>query len=201
MTGGDVLALADALGSQAVRQGEQAPTVRGADWQTATVTAVDVAPGTVDCGAIRARRAPAYVLPQVGDVCVLLRSGIGNWLAMPPMTSAPGGWQPLTLGTGYRHPGHGAVPALLAEGRRVTLRGRIDKTDGAAIVNGATLATIPAQHMPGGAAGYGFAAVRDTGSYPAVVRVDITTAGIVRIVHTSPAVSWIQLEGAHWYTS
>lgn len=73
--------LADAIAGEARRQGETSSTVRGSDWQTAVVTAVDVAAGTVDCGPIRARRLESYGGAQVGDLIVITRSGTGNWVA------------------------------------------------------------------------------------------------------------------------
>ncbi|OMI34364.1 hypothetical protein [Streptomyces sparsogenes] len=71
--------LADAIRLQAVTAGATEPTVRGADWQTATVTAVGA--GTVDCGTITARRLESYQNPAVGDHIVITQSGNGNWLA------------------------------------------------------------------------------------------------------------------------
>lgn len=73
--------LADAIAGTARQQGEATPTVRGADWQTATVTAVGTTPATVDCGQIRARRMESYGAPAVGDLIVITRSGSGNWIA------------------------------------------------------------------------------------------------------------------------
>lgn len=73
--------LADAIRQQAVRAGGETPAVRGADWQTATVTVVN-ADGMVDCDAIRARCLECYVLPQVGDRVFLTNSGSGNWVAV-----------------------------------------------------------------------------------------------------------------------
>lgn len=71
--------LADAIRLQAVTAGAAEPTVRGADWQTAIVTAVGA--GTVDCGTITARRLESYQNPAVGDRIVITQSGNGNWLA------------------------------------------------------------------------------------------------------------------------
>lgn len=68
--------------AQAARQaGSDDPDVRGADWQTATVTAVN-ADGTVDIGSIRARRVSTYQNPLVGDRIFVSRSGNGNWMAI-----------------------------------------------------------------------------------------------------------------------
>lgn len=79
MSSSSARALADAIAGEAVRRGQTTPAVRGADWQTATVTAVGT--GTVDCGDIRARRLESYLGPAVGDLIVISRSGQGNWLA------------------------------------------------------------------------------------------------------------------------
>jgi hypothetical protein len=73
--------LAHALKQQAKRTGERSPSVRGADWQMATVTAVN-ADGTVDADSIPAIRCmETYALPTVGDVIYITQSGTGNWLA------------------------------------------------------------------------------------------------------------------------
>ncbi|TVL89733.1 hypothetical protein [Streptomyces sp. SAJ15] len=72
--------LADAIRFQAVAAGASTPTVRGADWQTATVTAVGA--GTVDCGTVTARRMDSYQNPAIGDRIVLTQSGNGNWAAL-----------------------------------------------------------------------------------------------------------------------
>ncbi|WP_407563303.1 hypothetical protein [Streptomyces sp. 184] len=89
MSSSSARALADAIAGESVRQGKTTPSVRGADWQTATVTAVG-SDGTVDCGDIRARRLESYPTPVVGDLIVITRSGAGNWLALG-RTVATGG--------------------------------------------------------------------------------------------------------------
>lgn len=73
--------LADAIRDQAVRAGADTPLVRGADWQTVTVTAVN-SDGTVNVGVIVARRLDSYASPQVGDIIYLSSSGAGNWIAL-----------------------------------------------------------------------------------------------------------------------
>lgn len=78
--------LADAIRLQSVTVGTSTPAVRGADWQTAIVTAVGV--GTVDCGVITARRLESYQNPTVGDRIVITQSGNGNWLACGRTASA-----------------------------------------------------------------------------------------------------------------
>ncbi|MBB1253164.1 hypothetical protein H3146_07240 [Streptomyces sp. OF3] len=81
------LELADALAGGAVRSVDADPGARGADWRTATVTAVGAA-GTVDCGTIRARRLESYQHPTVGDTIILTHSGAGAWLAVGRTASA-----------------------------------------------------------------------------------------------------------------
>lgn len=78
--------LADAIYQQAVTAGVSTPSVRGADWQTAIVTAVGT--GTVDCGTVTARRLESYQNPAVGDRIVITQSGNGNWLACGRTSSA-----------------------------------------------------------------------------------------------------------------
>ncbi|WP_431781697.1 hypothetical protein [Streptomyces chumphonensis] len=199
MTDSETLLLADALAQQAVRQGESTATVRGADWRTGTVTAVR-SDGTVDCGAIRARRLPQYHLPQVGDVCVLLRSGIGNWVALPPLATGSGAWTNLTLASGFQNPGHGATAGYLVEGRRVTWRGRIGATSGT-IANGATIATVPSAVRPAGGVEVAWAAPRDASVYPAVCRMEITPSGVLRTYEITNPPSWVSLDGVSYFIS
>lgn len=87
MTRSDDTAFADAVLDEAARQAAQNPSVRRADWQTATVTAVN-ADGTVDIGDIRARRLESYVSARVGDQVIISQSGMGNWIAIGRTASA-----------------------------------------------------------------------------------------------------------------
>lgn len=57
------------------------PQVRGADWQTAVVTAVN-ADGTVDIGSVRARRLDTYLNATIGDLIAITQNGAGNWIAL-----------------------------------------------------------------------------------------------------------------------
>ncbi|MGW4076025.1 hypothetical protein ACWELB_21350 [Streptomyces asiaticus] len=79
--------LADAIRLQAVTAGAAEPTVRGADWQTATVTAVGA--GTVDCGVITARCLDSYQGRAAGDRVVIAQSGSGNWICLGRTSSTP----------------------------------------------------------------------------------------------------------------
>jgi hypothetical protein len=72
--------LAWALKQQARRTGEQTPSVRGSDWQMATVTAVGT-DGTVDADGIPAIRCmETYLQPTVGDLIYITQESSGNWL-------------------------------------------------------------------------------------------------------------------------
>ncbi|WP_406418453.1 hypothetical protein [Streptomyces sp. NBC_01614] len=71
--------LAWALRQQAKRMGERSPSVRGADWRLATITAVN-ADGTIVADDITARRLESYLSPAIGDVVVLDQNSMGNWL-------------------------------------------------------------------------------------------------------------------------
>jgi hypothetical protein len=73
--------LAWALKQQARRTGERSPSVRGSDWQMATVTVVN-ADGTVDTADIPAIRCmETYLQPTVGDLIYVTQESSGNWLA------------------------------------------------------------------------------------------------------------------------
>lgn len=78
--------LADALYQQAITAGTSAPSVRGADWQTATVTAVGT--GTVDCGVVTARCLDSYQGRSIGDRVVIAQSGNGNWICLGRTSSS-----------------------------------------------------------------------------------------------------------------
>ncbi|MEU9333118.1 hypothetical protein AB0D49_08130 [Streptomyces sp. NPDC048290] len=78
--------LAWALKQQAQRAGERAPSVRGADWRLATVSAVN-AGGTVTADGITVRRLAFYTSPSVGQVIVISQSSSGNWIAFGPLAS------------------------------------------------------------------------------------------------------------------
>lgn len=183
--------LAWALKQQAKRTGERAASVRGADWRTATVTAVNT-DGTVDADGIEDIRClDTYTLPAVGDVIRIDQSSSGNWLAMGALATVSG-WTTLALAAGYTNPGHGYTASWMREGRRIWMRGRIGPTSGT-IADGDTLATIPAAIRPGVAVAWGVA--RDAGAMPAVCRLEITAAGALRTFQSSTLPTWVGLDG------
>jgi hypothetical protein len=183
--------LAWALKQQAKRAGERAPSVRGSDWRLATVTA-DNGDGTIDADGIEdIRCAETYALPTVGDVVILDQNGMGNWLCRG-RAAISSGWTTLTLAAGYQNPGHGYTASYLLEGRRVWMRGRIGPTSGT-IADGATLATLPAAIRPTNAVAW--AVARDAAVMPAVCRLEITSAGVLRTFQSSNLPSWVALDG------
>lgn len=91
--------LAAALQQSARKTGETLPSVRGADWRTATVTAVGA--GTVTADGIVARCMETYTMPLAGDVAVISQSSNGNWIAFGRLSSGDPGWTQPSLGAGY----------------------------------------------------------------------------------------------------
>ncbi|MET7429646.1 hypothetical protein ABZT16_11690 [Streptomyces flaveolus] len=77
----DGFALAQGIAQASRQAGRDDPQVRRADVQSGIVTAVNVTPGTVDVGNIRARRLESYQTPTIGDQVLLVQSGTGNWWA------------------------------------------------------------------------------------------------------------------------
>lgn len=186
--------LVAALKSQSTRAGEQAPSVRGADWRTATVTAVGA--GTITADGIVARCMERYALPAIGDVAVIFQSSNGNWIALGRLASTASTWTNLTLASGYINPGHGYTASWMRDGSRIHLRGRIGLTGGGGIPNATTIATIPTGIRPAGGVAAGWATARDNGLYPSVTRVEITDTGVLRTYDSStPLPTWIALDG------
>ena len=185
--------LAYAIKQQAKRAGEESPSVRGSDWRTAVVTAVN-GDGTVAADGIPAIRCmETYVLPTVGDLIVIDQNSSGNWLAWGRTATTSQVWTTLTLAAGFQNPGHGYTASYLREGRRIWLRGRIGPTAGT-IADGATLLTLPAAIRPSETAAW--AVTRDASVFPAVVRLEIIpTTGVLRTYQASNLPLWVGLDG------
>ncbi|WP_372344758.1 hypothetical protein [Streptomyces sp. KL116D] len=97
--------LAAALKANAQKTGETSPSVRGADWRTAVVTAVGA--GTVTADGIVCRCQETYFNPAVGDVAVISQSSNGNWRAegrLATVSTTP--WTTAVLATGFTHDGN-----------------------------------------------------------------------------------------------
>lgn len=184
--------LADAIAGLAVEQVAATPAVHGADWQTATVTAVNTtgsAAGTVDCGQIRARRLASYSSPSVGDLIVIHRSGAGNWITPGRLSDGTDGWIAPTLTSPWANYGS---PYQSVRYRRigdvVSIQGLINS--GTTSVSGTSTAfTLPAGYRP--AAVLVFAALA---AGPALRQLEVTDGGVVRLANLpAGVVSWVSL--------
>jgi hypothetical protein len=100
--------LAAAVERKTVRTGQSTPAVRGSDWHTATVTAVN-ADGTVDADGITSiRRQSTYEAPLVGDLIRITRSSTGNWATPGRLVSTAGdAWTAATLTSPWANFGSG----------------------------------------------------------------------------------------------
>ncbi|MFE9886884.1 hypothetical protein [Streptomyces scopuliridis] len=125
------------------------PHVRGADWRTAVVTAVN-GDGTVNVGTIRARRLEAaYPSPAVGDQIAITQSGNKNWLAFGRTaggSASNGAWTALGFGTGYSAAAGYQAPQYRIVGDAVHLRGSFTKSS--TLGYGDVFATLPAGVRP-----------------------------------------------------
>lgn len=141
------LALASGIASAAVQAGQDTPAVRGADWQTAVVTAVDSTPGTVDIGSVRARRLDAYANPAIGDQIIITQSGSGNWVALGRLSAVARAWTPFTLSSGWTPNASYYTPSyrIWADGT-ASLCGLAAMSG--TLASGATVATLPAEACP-----------------------------------------------------
>lgn len=127
--------LVAAVDRKARRAGEQAPSVRGSDWHTAVVTAVNT-DGTVVADGLTWRRAETYQAPAVADLIVVSQSSSGNLIAHGRLagTTAPNGaWTNIPLASGFTTPhtvfGTAQYRIVTAYGStRVELRGSADAT-------------------------------------------------------------------------
>ncbi len=209
--------LAAALKSQAKRAGEQAPSVRGADWRLATVTAVNT-DGTVTVdSAMSVRRMDTYQAPTVGDVVVISQSSSGNWRAEGRLsTGADTGWTTATLATGFAHDGNsnGNVQyraAFVGGVRMMQWRGGVGITySGNSIQNGGLILTgaLGASLRPPSRRSLTAACSAATSSSLSL-KVDFQTDGTVQIVGTTTNTSdtystpiirppWVSLNGLQY---
>ncbi|MFF0736915.1 hypothetical protein ACFYVK_35540 [Streptomyces chartreusis] len=197
--------LKQALQLQARRAGEQAPSVRGSDWRTAVVTAVN-ADGTVEADGFDWRRAETYQAPAAGDLIVVSQSGNGNLIAHGRMagTTAPNGaWTSIPLASGFTTPhtvfGTAQYRIVTAYGStRVELRGSVDAT--ASVTTQTSFSTaLPAAARPSvtrtwiGRRNYS----ADT---KGVAAMEIQTSGVMSVFGSaSPSqTDWFALDGCHY---
>lgn len=209
--------LAQSITAASRQAGQDDPRVRGADVQSGIVTAVNVTAGTVDIGAIRARRLDTYQMPAVGDQVLLVQSGTGNWWAAGRVTSAADtAWATASLASGYAHNGNtnGDVQyriVVIAGTRMMQWRGGVGITySGTTTPNGGSILTsaLPAVFRP--AATRSVSAPCSIGSSSSLsLKVDFAVGGTVQIVGTTTAStdtyatpiirpSWVSLNGIQY---
>lgn len=209
--------LAAAVDGLVQRKGSTSPAVRGAEWRTGTVTAVNTTAGTVDVGDVRARRLESYQSPTVGDLIVITQSGAGNWVALGrTSTGADTAWTQPTLATGFAHDGNsnGNVQyrvVLIGGTRFMQLRGGVGITYASnAIQNsGDILASALAVSLRPPSTRSLAAACSVSNSSSQSVKLDARTDGQLRIVGTTTSTSdtystpiirppWVSLNGLQY---
>lgn len=186
--------LADAIRAGAVQAGADSPQVRGADWQTAVVTAVGTG-GTVTAGGIAARRMASYESPAVGDLIYLTNSSSGNWLAVGPVapSSTAGTWQPLTLASGWTPWGSPYwTPSYRINGDGTCSLSGLAKAPAGVTVT-TTVTTLPAAATPASKAR--FAGEVAAGVYGSL---DINTNGTVQITDFTGTAGWASFDVARY---
>lgn len=148
MTSITPLQLAQGIAAASRQAGQDDPVVRGADWQTAVVTAVN-GDGTVNVGAIRARCiAEAYPAPAVGDQIAISQSGIGNWIAHGRLATVTRGWTALPLASGWAPFGSPYyTPAYRIWGDGTASLCGLGLLTGS-LASGTTVANLPAEACP-----------------------------------------------------
>ena len=198
--------LKTALQQAAKRAGEQAPSVRGADWRLATVTAVNT-DGTVEVDdAFNVRRMDGYQAPAVNDVIVISQSSSGNWVAhgRTAATTAPAGaWTTIPLASGFTSTHTVFGPAqyriVTAYGStRVELRGSVDATSSVTAQTNFSTA-LPAAARPTvtrtwiGRRNYSL----DT---KGVAVMEIQTSGVMSVFGSASPnqTDWFALDGCHY---
>jgi hypothetical protein len=175
-----VATLADAIKSAAVQAGSNEPSVRGADWQTAAVTAVG-SDGTVTAAGIIARRSRSYADAAVGDLILLTISGSGNWVALCKLAPSDGSdaWQaPALTSPWINYVGAGGYTG--ARYRRypdgdVSIEGVV-ASNAVSVGPTSNLFTLPANFRP---AAIVVAPVLTTGN--AVRQLEVSAVGLVRL--------------------
>lgn len=145
--GASPLQVAQGIAGAARQAGQDDPAVRGSDWQTGIITAVNT-DGTVDIGSIRARRVQTYTNPAVGDQIVISQSGNGNWIALGRVATTTRAWTAFTLSSGwtalsayYNPPSY-----RIWQDGTASLCGLAQMSG--TLASGTTVATLPAEAIP-----------------------------------------------------
>lgn len=197
--------LAAALAQRAKRAGEQAPSVRGSDWWTATVTAVGT-DGTVTADGLTYRRTETYQAPAVGDVIVVTQSSNGNLIAHGRMagTTAPNGaWTSLPLTGSISTPQ--AVGFGVAQYRIITAHGtgRVELRGTGRPSSGLTAQTSVTTALPAAARPSVTRRLVVGRNYSAtalgVVGAEMSTGGVLSVFGSSTLTTdWFSLDGVYY---
>ncbi len=198
--------LSAALKGQAQRIGERTPSVRGADWQLATVTAVN-ADGTVEVESTTdIRRMDVYQAPTVGDVIAISQSSSGNWIALGRTagTADPAGaWTNLPLLGGFTTPQ--AAGFGVAQYRILTVygTGRVELRGSAACTTALTAQTNVTSALPAAARPAVTRRLVVGRNYSATalgaIAAEMSTAGVLSVFgSTSPTTTWFALDGCYY---
>jgi hypothetical protein len=208
--------LAWALKQQAKRTGEQAPSVRGSDWWTATVATVGT-DGTVTADGLKYRRMETYQAPTVGDIIAVTQSSNGNLLAWGRTSSGTDtAWVKPTLATGFTHDGNtnGDVMyrlAIIAGTRFLQWRGGLGITYASNSIQNSgdcLAAAIPAALRPPSTRSLTAACSAATSSTLSL-KIDARPDGQLRVVGTTTSTSdayatpiirppWVSLNGLQY---
>lgn len=208
--------LAWAVAQRAKRAGENAPTVRGSDWHTATVTAVGT-DGTVTADGLLYRRMVTYQAPAIGDVIAVTQSSNGNLLAWGrTSTGVDTAWVKPTLATGFTHDGNtnGDVMyrlAIIAGTRFVQWRGGLGITYASNSIQNSgdcLSAAVPAALRPPSTRSMTAACSASTSSTLSL-KIDARPDGQLRVVGTTTATTdtyttpiirppWVSLNGLQY---
>jgi hypothetical protein len=170
--------LADVLTQSAQRAGEQAPSVRGADWRTAVVTAVGT--GTITADGLAWRCLETYARPAIGDVAVVSQSSNGNLIAWG-RTSSGATWTPVSLSGAWTANASYYTPAYRLWGDGTASLCGLASMSGT-LASGTTVATLPAAATP--AAQVRVTAQVAIGFFGVIT---ITTAGAIQLSDFNPA--------------
>jgi hypothetical protein len=187
--------LAAALRKHSTQSAEATPSIRGADWRTATVDTVNTDGTVTTTDGIIARRLVGYQLPAVGDRITISQSALGGWIALDRTAPKTGdGWQTPTLTTPwaiYSGGGGGTgiyqLPRFRRAGNEVIIEGLVD-SGGATVTGGSTILILPSGYRP--ALAYSFSTTATTASR----QLSIFNTGVVQVAGLpGPAVGFLSL--------
>ena len=111
------------------------------------------------------------------------------------------GWETFGDTPTYQYPGHGYRAAIQRVGKKRFLRGRIERTNGAALSpnSGGYRVVVPLAEGDRPSREVRFVTAGSNLASPNLAVVNISTSGEVR-VHPASTMAWVSLDGVEWYT-